>query len=93
MELFKKIPWGHGGKDYEIRLLYDDRTINVVAFLNNRPANGFRYQVQIPKGCDAKMVLDKHSVPELVEYCKKDIEESQREKFERLIAEAKVKMR
>lgn len=83
MELFKKIPWEHGGKGYEIRLLYDDRTINVAAFLNNRPANGFRYQVQIPKGCNAKLVLDKHPVPNLVEFCKKDIEEGRWEGWRR----------
>jgi hypothetical protein len=31
------------------------------------------YQVQIPKGRDAKIILEKHSVPELVEKCKDDI--------------------
>lgn len=73
MNLFKKTPLQREGKDYEIRVLYDERIINVVAFLNNHPANGYRYQVQIPKGCDAKSILEKHPVPELVEKCKDDI--------------------
>lgn len=89
MNLLKKIPWEHGGNDYEIRVLYDDRTINVVAFLNSHPANGFRHQVQLPKGCDAKIVLEKHPVPDLVEACKKDIEEKRWEGFERVIGEVK----
>jgi len=41
MILFEKIPMTYGDKDYEIRVLYDDATINVVAFHNNYPANGF----------------------------------------------------
>ena len=73
MNLFKKIPLQCEGKDYEIRVLYDERTINVVVFLNNYPANGYRYQVQVPKRCDAKRILEKHPVPELVEKCKDDI--------------------
>jgi hypothetical protein len=73
MNLFKRIPLLFEGKDYEIRVLYDERIINVVAFLNNYPANGYRYQVQIPKGSDAKCILQRHPVPELVEKCKDDI--------------------
>ena len=89
MNLFKKIPWEHGGEDYEIRVLYDNRTINVAAFLNNHPANGFRYQVQIPKGCDAKVVLEKHAVPHLIEACKTDIVEKRWEGLEGVIREEK----
>ena len=49
MELFDSIPYTFEKIDFEIRIYYDDVTINVVAFLNGYPANGYRYQVKIPK--------------------------------------------
>ncbi|MBU0518554.1 hypothetical protein KJ564_06415 [bacterium] len=73
MHLFRTIPWQYDDHDYEIRVLYDDRVINVVAFINNHPANGYRCQVQIPKAVDAKSLLERHPVPELVEACKNSI--------------------
>ena len=89
MILFQKIPMSFEEKDYEIRVLYDDRTINVVAFLNNRPANGCRYQVQIPRQCDVKKILQKRAVPELVETCKKDIIEKRWEALAKIISESR----
>ena len=38
MELFKKTPMTFDGEDYEIRVLYDDTLINVVAFQENHPS-------------------------------------------------------
>jgi len=35
MILYKKYPMIFEEKNYEIRVLYDDTTINVVSFLNN----------------------------------------------------------
>ena len=49
MELYKKIPFQHEDNVYEIRIHYHENLINIVSFLNNYPANGFRYQIQIPK--------------------------------------------
>ncbi len=46
MELFKKITFKHEECMYEIRVLHKDNLINIAAFLNNHPANGFRYQIQ-----------------------------------------------
>jgi hypothetical protein len=50
MRLFKKIPITFEGKDYEIRVLYEDTTISVIAFLNNYPANGYRHQILLKDG-------------------------------------------
>ena len=75
MELFNAIPFPFEEDNIEIRIYYDDVTINVVAFLNSYPANGYRYQVKIPKGSNAKNVLESSPVPELVEKCKNDITE------------------
>jgi hypothetical protein len=90
MDLFRKIPWPYEGRDYEIWVLYDDQKITVAAFLNNHPANGFRYQVQIPKRCDAVSLLEKHPAPELVESCKRDIAENRWEVYRNTIAESTI---
>jgi len=82
MLLYKKIPMKFEEKDYEIRVLYDDTTINVVAFLNNYPVNGFRHQIQVPKKFEAKKILKTDAVKELVEITKNDIIEK---RWERLL--------
>ena len=81
MDLFKKIPMTFEGKDYEIRVLYDDTTINVAAFLNNHPANCFRHQLKIPKNFNVKRLLRTDAVKELVEVSKNDIIEKRGEKL------------
>ena len=49
MELFNSIPHTFEEEGFKIRIYYDDATINFVAFLNGYPANGYRYQLKIPK--------------------------------------------
>ena len=88
MELFDSIPYTVENKDFEIRIFYDDATINVVAFLNGYPANGYRYQIKIPKRCDAKKVLENSPILELVEKCKNDIKEKKWEKLLKIIQES-----
>ncbi len=90
MNLFRKIPWQHDDKNFEIRVLYDDRTITVAAFLNNHPANGYRYQVKLPKNCDAKRVLQQNPVTDLIETCKKDVLENRWQALRQTILEAKT---
>jgi hypothetical protein len=82
MLLHKKISSSFEKKNYEIRILYDDSTINVVAFLNNYPVNGFRHQIKVPRQCDVKEFLEKEPVQELVELSRKDITEK---RWERLL--------
>ena len=82
MILFKKIPTKIEKKDYEIRILYDETTVNVVAFLNSYPANGFRHQIPIPKKFEVKKALKADAVKELVEMSKNDIIEK---RWERLL--------
>jgi hypothetical protein len=81
MILFKKIPMQFEKKDYEIRVLYDDTTVNVVVFLNNHPFSGFRHQIQVPKKFDVKRILKTDAVKELVEIAKNDIIEKRWEKL------------
>ena len=82
MELYKDIQMTCDGKPYEIRVLYDERMINVLAFHNNYPASGFRHQIQLPKGCDIQGVLGQDIIDDLVEITKNEILEN---KWERLL--------
>ncbi len=81
MNLFKTYPITSENKKYEIRVLYDETKINVVAFHNNYPANGFRYQVQIPKKNNTLEILEKDCVSHLVETSKNDIIKKRWETF------------
>jgi len=85
MELFNSIPYTFENKDFEIRVYFDDVTINVVAFLNGHPANGYRYQVKIPKKCNVKMVLENYPMAELVEVCENHIKEKRWDKLSTII--------
>jgi len=87
MILFKSIPMTFEGKEYGIRVLYDSNTINVVAFLNNYPANGFRHQIKLPKKCNVKGILERDAATELVEMSKDDIRQKRWEKLTKVIIE------
>lgn len=87
MELFDSMPYKFDKKEYEIRIYFNDVSINVAAFFSGYPANGYRYQVKIPKGCDTRKVLETSTVPELVEACQKDIKEDKWDKLSRIIDE------
>ena len=75
VKLFKQIPFNFEGDEYQIRIMYDKNIVNTAAFLNNRPANGFRYQIQIPKHADTEKMLTECGIEELVGKCKADINE------------------
>ena len=72
-EVYKKIPWEHDGKKYEIRIMFNDKLINILPFHNNRPVNGFRYQIQLSKNVHVKMLLKSQNFSHLIEYVKDDI--------------------
>ena len=83
MILYKKVPFSFEEKNHEIRVFYDDKTINIVAFRNNYPANGFRHQIKISKSIPIEEILKQKVIDELIEICKKDISEK---RWERLTA-------
>ncbi len=83
MELHKKTPLKWNNENYEIRVLYDDSLINVLAFHNNHPANGFRHQIRLPKNCNVQKMLEKKIVGELVEIAKNEIVENRWETFQK----------
>lgn len=73
MILHKKIPWEYKETKYEIRIYYDKNIISIIAFKENRPANGFRYQMQIPKTMAIEKILNSDTYSHLIEYCKQDV--------------------
>ena len=73
MKLFKKIPWEHGNKNYEIRILSENNLINILAFYNNYPANGFRYQIQLAHDAEIQKFLKIENFEHLIENLKDDI--------------------
>lgn len=74
MKLFNSIPYTFEEKDFHIRIYYNESSINVAAFQNGYPINGYRFQVKLPKKSDAEKVLEQHSVPYLVKMCKDAIQ-------------------
>lgn len=75
MDLYKRIPYTAHGRDYEIRVLHEPGLINVAVFLDNRPANGFRYQIQVSKSTDVSQLLEKELYTPLVDHAKDDIQQ------------------
>ena len=76
MELYKITPLKWNNENYEIRVLYDDSLINVLAFHNNHPANGFRHQIRLQTNCNVQEILKQNIVGELVEISKNEIVEN-----------------
>ena len=73
MELFEKHPISFEGENYEIRVLDDDQSVNVVSFHNNHLANCFKHQLKIPKDFDVKRSLKIDAVNKLVKISKNEI--------------------
>ena len=81
MILFKEIPFSYEDGNYKIRVYYEGNLINVLAFKNNYPANGFRHQIKIPKSNSVKDILENDLINTYVEICKEDISEKRWERF------------
>jgi len=82
MLLYKKVLYSFAERDYEINVFYDNNTINIVAFKNHYPANGFRHQIKSSKNLVIKEILQQKVIDEFIEICKRDISEK---RWERLI--------
>jgi hypothetical protein len=82
MILFKSIPFTFEDKDYEIKVFYNDTTINTLVFHNHYPVNGFRHQIKISKKLSVKELLERNVIDEIIEIARKDIFEK---RWERLL--------
>jgi hypothetical protein len=84
MQLYKKIPFRHDEKNYEICIFFEDNLIIVSTFQNNYPANGFRYQVQIPKNVEIEKILDEENFSDFIDSAKTDVIEDRWRNFTKL---------
>ena len=84
MQLFKKIPFEHDEKKYEICIFFEKNLINISAFQYNYPANGFRYQVQLPKNVQIEKILDEENFSDIIDIAKTDIVKNRWQKFQNL---------
>ena len=73
MELLQTIPFIFEGKSCEIRVLNDRAVINVVAFADHHPVNGFRYHIQLPKHAAPERIIGTGALERLIEAAKSDI--------------------
>lgn len=87
MQLLKKVPLTYQNKDYEIRVLFEDNMINAVIFHDNRPANGYRHRILLPKNCNIEKMLATEIVDELIEISKSDVIEGRGDKLTKAIRE------
>lgn len=63
----------HNGKQYEIRIASDGYSVFVRVFLDNKPANGIRYEVSLSTVFDASKAAELDLVKELVSTAEADI--------------------
>ena len=84
MELLKKIPFKHQENNYEICIHHQDNLINIAAFLNNHPVNGFRYQIQIPKNVEIEILLVEENFNNFIDLAKNDIVDYRWQNFTKL---------
>jgi len=82
MRLMKTVPFEFEGIRYEIRILSDGNTINVAAFRDNHPVNGFRRRIILQKTADPERLLETDVLKNIVETSKHDITERLWEKCE-----------
>jgi hypothetical protein len=87
MNVFKKISFNFENQDYNVKVLYNDREIRIVPFLNNHPATGFRYQIIVPKNVDTKKMLKINDLTNFIEMAKQDIIEKRWDNFSKSFSE------
>jgi len=84
MQLFKKIPFRYNENNYDICIYFEGNLINISTFKSNYPANGYRYQVQLPKNVKIENLLDEKNFTNLIDMARTDIIENRWEKFTKL---------
>jgi hypothetical protein len=67
--------FGFQGKKYQIRFIYNDISIIIIVFLNNKPVNSYPYEIYI------KDYSNRDIVEEMVYFIKKDIVEQRYKEY------------
>jgi len=69
----KAIRFEHKGEEYEIRVVSDGATVYVRAFKDSKPANGYKYSVDVPTMIAIEDVVKTDIVEDLIEVARRDI--------------------
>ena len=69
------------GKTYEIRITSENGTTQVKAFLDDKPANGYEYSVNIEVAFSFKNEYGYHPVLELIKTAESDVRNRFWEKY------------
>jgi hypothetical protein len=75
------VPFSFEGKEYQIRVVSDGATIYVRAFCDNKPANGYSYQVTIMTAFDLKKLMGFDAIKQLIKSAREDVEQKRWERF------------
>jgi hypothetical protein len=83
-----KIPFQHGGSDYEVRCISDGHTIRVRAFHDGKPANGYEYSVTLVATDDLEKLHGVDVTGLLIEDAKRDVTEGTWERYLKAVKES-----
>jgi len=89
MSLLKSIPFEFEDQKYEIRIRDDELKIYIKAFLNNKPANGYTYQVDFPSKFYVENRFNMNLVEDFIKMAKDDILEKRWDKLLKLLQDNK----
>ena len=81
------IPFSFEDKEYEVRVVSDGATIHVRVFHEDKPANGYSYQVDIFTAFDLNKLMGFDAIKDLVESAKEDV---RKKRYERLLKSMEV---
>jgi hypothetical protein len=81
----KIVPFEHNGKKYEVRIISDGNTVFIKTFLNGKPANGYRYSVELITAFELEQVMGYDGIRDLVEMAKSDVINGTWEKYLKVI--------
>ena len=86
MNIIKKLPFIFDGNKYEIIVTQVENGYTVRAFLNNKPANPWFYNVDFITNMDIENAIGESAYDHLIESAKSDIKNK---RYEALLADLK----
>ena len=81
MSAYQVTPFQHDGKEYEIRVNSDGLAVQIRAFLDGVPANGYIYQVNLTTAFDLKKIIGMDAIKDLIDMAKEDVKQKRWERF------------
>ena len=88
----KIVKFDHAGQEYEVRIISDGNTLYIRAFKDAKPANGYRYSVDLVTAMDIEHVIGYDAIKDLVESAKTDVIENRWAKYLEAVKSTKAVM-